>query len=96
MSRSQLVSAATDGVSGAVPSCVEDATTLCAKVYDWFGLDLLAANADTLIATPAKMLMIVLRRETSVGHGARAVSRTVELAADQLAFLAEHAGLDGV
>jgi prolyl oligopeptidase len=36
---------------------------------------------------------IVLRRETSVGHGARAVSRTVGLAADQLAFLAEHAGL---
>jgi prolyl oligopeptidase len=36
---------------------------------------------------------IVLRRETSVGHGARAVSRTVELAADQLAFLASHTGL---
>jgi prolyl oligopeptidase len=36
---------------------------------------------------------IVLRRETSVGHGARAVSRTVGLASDQLAFLAEHTGL---
>jgi prolyl oligopeptidase len=36
---------------------------------------------------------VVLRRELSVGHGARAVSRTVELAADQLAFLAEHTGL---
>jgi prolyl oligopeptidase len=36
---------------------------------------------------------IVLRRETSVGHGARAVSRTVGLAADQLAYLAEHTGL---
>jgi prolyl oligopeptidase len=36
---------------------------------------------------------IVLRRETSVGHGARAVSRTVGLAADQLAFLAAHTGL---
>jgi prolyl oligopeptidase len=35
---------------------------------------------------------IVLRRELSVGHGARAVSRTVELAADQLAFLAAHTG----
>ena len=35
---------------------------------------------------------IVLRRETSVGHGARAVSRTVGLAADQLAFLAHRAG----
>ena len=60
MSRSQLVLAAADGVSSAVPSCVEDSTTLCAKVYDWFGLDWLAANADTLIATPAKMLLIVL------------------------------------
>ena len=36
---------------------------------------------------------VVLRRETSVGHGARAVSRTVGLAADQLAFLAEHTSL---
>ena len=36
---------------------------------------------------------IVLRRETSGGHGARAVSRTVELAADQLAFLAAATGL---
>jgi prolyl oligopeptidase len=36
---------------------------------------------------------IVLRRETSVGHGARAVSRTVGLAADQLAFLAAVTGL---
>jgi moderate conductance mechanosensitive channel len=60
MSRSQLVFAAADAVSSAVPSCVEDSTTLCAKVYDWSGLDWLAANADTLIATPAKMLLIVL------------------------------------
>jgi prolyl oligopeptidase len=36
---------------------------------------------------------IVLRRETSVGHGARAVSRTVGLAADQLAFLGVSTGL---
>ena len=60
MSRSHLVFAAADGVSGAVPTCVEDSTTLCAKVYDWFGMDWLAANADTLIATPAKILLIVL------------------------------------
>ena len=38
---------------------------------------------------------VLLRREVSVGHGARAVSRTVGLAADQLAFLAAHTGLDG-
>jgi prolyl oligopeptidase len=36
---------------------------------------------------------VLLRRETSVGHGARAISRTVGLAADQLAFLAAHTGL---
>lgn len=36
---------------------------------------------------------VVLRREVAVGHGARAVSRTVGLAADQLSFLAAHTGL---
>ena len=36
---------------------------------------------------------VVLRREVAVGHGARAVSRTVGLSADQLAFLAAHTGL---
>ncbi|GAA4227762.1 prolyl oligopeptidase [Streptosporangium album] len=36
---------------------------------------------------------ILLRNETEVGHGARAVSKTVELAADQLTFLAHHTGL---
>jgi small-conductance mechanosensitive channel len=60
MTRSQLVFAAADGVSSAVPSCVEDSTSLCAKVYDWFGLDWLAANADALIATPAKILLVVI------------------------------------
>jgi prolyl oligopeptidase len=36
---------------------------------------------------------ILLRNETEVGHGARAVSKSVELSADQLSFLAEHTGL---
>ncbi|MGH4023882.1 MAG: prolyl oligopeptidase family serine peptidase, partial [Pseudonocardiaceae bacterium] len=36
---------------------------------------------------------ILLRRESEAGHGARAVSRTVALAVDQLAFLAHHTGL---
>jgi moderate conductance mechanosensitive channel len=60
MTRSPLVFAAADGPSSAVPSCVEDSTTLCAKVYEWFGLDWLAANAEALIATPAKILLIVV------------------------------------
>jgi prolyl oligopeptidase len=37
---------------------------------------------------------ILYRRESDVGHGARALSRTVELSADTLAFLAHHLGLD--
>ncbi|MBS2963616.1 S9 family peptidase [Actinocrinis puniceicyclus] len=36
---------------------------------------------------------VLLRRETGVGHGARAVSRRVDLLADTLAFLAHHTGL---
>jgi prolyl oligopeptidase len=50
----------------------------------------LAAALQHATTAPAP---IVLRREVSVGHGARAVSRTVGLAADQLAFLAAHTGL---
>jgi prolyl oligopeptidase len=41
----------------------------------------------------ASDLPILLRNETDVGHGARAVSRSVELSADTLAFLAAHTGL---
>ncbi|MFC0865299.1 prolyl oligopeptidase family protein [Sphaerimonospora cavernae] len=37
---------------------------------------------------------ILLRNEAAVGHGARAVSRSVDLMADQLAFIAGHTGLD--
>jgi len=36
---------------------------------------------------------ILLRRESDVGHGARAVSRSASLAADSLAFLGFHVGL---
>jgi len=36
---------------------------------------------------------VLLRRESEVGHGARAVSRSVSLSADSLAFLAFHTGL---
>jgi prolyl oligopeptidase len=37
---------------------------------------------------------VLLRAEREVGHGARAVSRTVDLAADQLSFLASQLGLE--
>ena len=36
---------------------------------------------------------VLLRAEAQVGHGARAVSRTAELAGDTLAFAARHTGL---
>jgi prolyl oligopeptidase len=36
---------------------------------------------------------VLLRREKDVGHGARSVSRTVQLSVDQLAFLAARLGL---
>lgn len=38
---------------------------------------------------------VLVRRETGVGHSTRAVSRTVELNADVLAFFAVHLGLVG-
>jgi len=37
---------------------------------------------------------VLIRAEGEVGHGARAVSRTVDLVADQLAFLADQLGLN--
>jgi prolyl oligopeptidase len=36
---------------------------------------------------------ILLRRESDVGHGARAVSRSVSLSSETLAFAAFHTGL---
>jgi prolyl oligopeptidase len=37
---------------------------------------------------------ILIRAEANVGHGQRAVSKTVGLASEQLAFLAHHTGLE--
>jgi prolyl oligopeptidase len=42
----------------------------------------------------ASGLPVLLRAEDQVGHGARAVSRTAELAGDTLAFAARYTGLD--
>jgi prolyl oligopeptidase len=36
---------------------------------------------------------VLIRREKDVGHGARAISRTVDLSVDTTAFLAAHVGL---
>jgi small-conductance mechanosensitive channel len=58
MSRSLFVSAAAGNGTGGVPDCAD--SWLCQKVYDWFGLDWLAANAEILIAKPAKIVLIVV------------------------------------
>jgi small-conductance mechanosensitive channel len=78
MTPSLFVSAAADEESAGVPSCVEDSTTLCAKVYDWSGLDWLAANADTLIATPARMLLIVVVAATVRALAHRGIRRLTD------------------
>ena len=44
-------------------------------------------------SAPAAGRPILLRREADVGHSSRAVSRSVALSADVLAFLAAHTGL---
>jgi prolyl oligopeptidase len=51
-----------------------------------------AAMQHATSAPPAER-PVLLRRESDVGHGARAVSRTVALASEQLAFLAAYTGL---
>jgi prolyl oligopeptidase len=47
----------------------------------------MCAALQAAIASPPDQRPILLRAEREVGHGARAVSRTVDLAADQLAFM---------
>jgi small conductance mechanosensitive channel len=51
-----VFAAATD----AAPSCLTDSTSLCAKVYDVTHSSWLAANADGLIATPARILLVLV------------------------------------
>jgi prolyl oligopeptidase len=51
-----------------------------------------AALQHATSADPASR-PVLLRRETDVGHGARSVSRTVELLLDETAFLAAQTGL---
>ncbi|KQS59971.1 mechanosensitive ion channel protein MscS [Geodermatophilus sp. Leaf369] len=81
-----VTAAATDGLDGLtdldVPSCVtEDSTSLCARLYEWFGLDWLAANAQTLVATPLRILLVVV-----VALIARAlINRTIHRLTDRTA-----------
>ncbi|HJX43765.1 MAG TPA: mechanosensitive ion channel family protein [Geodermatophilus sp.] len=54
------VVAADSGLAGALPDCVSDPSTLCARVYELSGVDWLASNADALIATPARILLVLV------------------------------------
>ena len=53
----------------------------------------LAAALQHATSAPLDEAPVLVRREADVGHGARAISRTVELVADTLAFAAHHTGL---
>jgi small conductance mechanosensitive channel len=58
MSRSLFVfAAAADGTGGA-PDCAD--YWLCQQIYDWFGLDWLAEHARGLIATPARIVLVLV------------------------------------
>src|SRR6201995_2057066 len=46
--------------SDAAPSCVRDSTSLCGKVFEVVHSSWLATNADALIATPTRILLIVV------------------------------------
>src|SRR3712207_9072457 len=43
---------------GSVPDCADH--WLCQQVYEWSGAEWLAENAQALIATPARILLIVV------------------------------------
>ena len=63
------------------------------RVDPFHGRKLVAAVQHATSADPADA-PVVLRREAEVGHGARALDRTVALSVDTLSFLARHTGLD--
>jgi prolyl oligopeptidase len=80
-----------DGVSyPAVLFTVFDGDT---RVDTMHARKMCAALQAATSADPAQR-PVLIRAEGDVGHGARAVSRTVDLAADQLAFLAAQLGLE--
>ncbi len=54
----------------------------------------LCAALQHATSAPLAERPVLLRREADVGHGARALSRSIELSADTLAFAAHHTGLE--
>ena len=58
MSASPSVITAAETGSDSLPDCAD--YWLCQQVYEWSGPELLAENARALIATPARILLIVV------------------------------------
>ena len=55
------MTAALSVTAAEVPSCVTaDSASLCARVYEWSGLDWLADNAQAFVATPLRIVLIVV------------------------------------
>jgi small-conductance mechanosensitive channel len=71
-----VLAAADDGLTGSVPDCAD--YWLCQQVYDWFGMDWLAENAQALIAKPAKILLIVVLATLVRYLAHRAIRRLTE------------------
>ncbi|MGI8794432.1 MAG: prolyl oligopeptidase family serine peptidase [Acidimicrobiales bacterium] len=53
----------------------------------------LCAALQHATSAPSAERPVLIRREKNVGHGARAVSRTIALQVDTLSFMASHTGL---
>jgi small conductance mechanosensitive channel len=64
--------------AGQAPSCAHDPSTLCARVYDLFGVDWLAANAEAFIATPSRILLIVVMAALARVAVNRAIGRLTQ------------------
>jgi hypothetical protein len=78
MSRSLTVLAADDGSPG-LPDCAE--YWLCQTLYDWFGLDWLAENARVLVATPARIVLVVVLAAVVRALAHRAIRTPIPLLA---------------
>jgi hypothetical protein len=78
MSRSLTVLAADEGFPG-VPDCAE--YSLCQTLHDWFGLDWLAENARVLVATPARIVLVVVLAAVVRALAHRAIRTPIPLLA---------------
>jgi moderate conductance mechanosensitive channel len=67
---------ATGDASSAVPDCAD--YWLCQQIYDWFGLDWLAENARVLVATPARILLVVALAAIARAMVHRAIRRLTD------------------